>query len=76
MDFEQAKAFRARIRAGLTTAEAVASRYVERSLDMPESTHRAPVFATEAEPPTEAEQIAALKERAETGWAPARKVRT
>jgi hypothetical protein len=73
MDFEQAERFRARIRAGMTTAEAVAERYRERSLDMAESTHRAPTMPADA---TEAEQIAALKERAETGWAPARKVRT
>lgn len=76
MDFEQAKAFRARIRAGMTTAEAVRSRYTEATLDTVEGSHRATAIATDDErapyqrrEPTEAEMLAALKERAANGWA-------
>jgi hypothetical protein len=70
MDFEKAEAFRALTASGITTAEAVRLRYRERTLDTPEGVHRAPAMASEADPPTEAEQLAALKERAESGCAP------
>jgi hypothetical protein len=67
------QAFRAAIARGLTTEQAVKQRYREASLDSAEGTHRAPVMASEAQPPTEAEMLEALKERSQNGWAPVRK---
>jgi hypothetical protein len=70
--FERDQAFRAAVARGMTTAEATRARYRETSLDSPEGSYRAPVMSSEAEPPTDEEQLTALLQRSETGWAPAR----
>ena len=75
---EQAEQIRASVRAGLTTAQAVAKRYSELTLDSAEGAHRAAVVPADADPDRapqrcpsrEAQQIAALLQRSADGWAP------